>query len=189
MWRSTIHVMFDTASLAREDRRRENEEEDTYGVPSMTRKFAYSYDREDYTGAFGSPELACQAAIQNAEGVTTSPPTTIYVGALVEPDPQATDHADTIINNMSQRAHVDFGEPASRYLKNVTPQQVKELDQALEQTILGWLKSNKLMPTFVRVQGIREYAVSTSSAGRVPSSDSNEVKEIGLPDQSQDQNP
>src|SRR5205085_6890838 len=101
--------------------------------PAM-RKFAYSFDREDYVGAYETPEEALAAAVENSQGLS-NPPTTIYVGTIVRADPQATDHAKTIINNMSQRAHVDYGDPAARYLKNVTSAQVKELDEAIEVSI------------------------------------------------------
>src|SRR3954469_6900260 len=94
------------------------------------RKFAYSYDREDYIGAYETPEEALAAAIDSSQGLS-NPPTTIYVGTIVQADPQAADHAKTLINNMSQRAHVDYGDPAARYLKNVTSAQVKELDDAI----------------------------------------------------------
>ena len=83
--------------------------------PTM-RKFAYSYDREDYVGAYESAEEALAAAVENSQGLS-NPPTTIFVGTIVQADPQATDHAKTIINNMSQRAHVDYGDPAARYFK------------------------------------------------------------------------
>ena len=147
--------------------------------PTM-RKFAYSYDREDYVGAYESAEEALAAAVENSQGLS-NPPTTIFVGTIVQADPQATDHAKTIINNMSQRAHVDYGDPAARYLKNVMPAQVKELDEALKVSILSWLQKHKLLPTFVRVEGIREYAVpfpgSTTSRGTDRIS---EVHDIGV---------
>jgi hypothetical protein len=150
----------------------------------MIRKFAYSYDREGYSGAFDTPEVALAEAIKNSEGMT-NPPTTVYVGTLVEADPQAQDHAEAIIDRMGQRAHVDYGDPASRYLRNVTATQARELDQAIEQTILTWLKKNKLMPTFVRVEGIREYPVMLPGPGKVANLPSNEVQEIGVSDGSE----
>lgn len=155
------------------------------GASKMIQKYAYSYDREDYSGAFGSPEQACQAAVANGERFTC-PPTTVYVGEIVEADPQAADHASTIVDNMSQRAHVDFGEPAARYLRNVTPAERRELDGALEQTILSWLLGNKLMPTFVRVRGIREYPAPFPKADVRRGGEASEVNEIGVPDQPQD---
>jgi len=144
------------------------------------RKFAYSYDREDYVGAYESAEDALAAAVENSQGLS-NPPTTIFVGTIVQADPQAADHAKTIINNMSQRAHVDYGDPAARYLKNVTPAQVKELDEALKVSILSWLQKHKLQPTFVRVEGIREYAVPFPGPSASRGTDRiSEVQDIGV---------
>lgn len=147
----------------------------------MPRKYAYSYDREDFTGSFESPELAFAEAVSNSEGLS-SPPTTIYIGTLVEADPQAADHAAGIIEDMNRRAHVDYGDSAAKYLRNVAPALVKELDAALAQTIVGWLKKNNLMPTFVRIQAVREYPVvlPAYTAARV---ESDEVGELGVEDQ------
>lgn len=144
----------------------------------MTQKFAYSYDREDFTGAFDSPEAAFDQAVRNSEGVA-SPPTTIYIGTVVEADPQATDHAAGIIEAMNRRAHVDFGESASRYLKHVKPEQVRELDAAIAQTITAWLNRHRLMPTFVRVRGIREYPVMLPHSHQ-SQREQREVSELGV---------
>ena len=147
---------------------------------SMTRKFAYSYDREDYVGAYETAEEALAAAVDNSQGLS-NPPTTIFVGTIVQADPQAADHAKTIINNMSQRAHVDYGDPAARYLKNVTTAQAKELDEAIKVSIEGWLQKHKLTPTFVRVEGIREYAIPFPGPSASRSTDRvSEVHDIGV---------
>jgi hypothetical protein len=143
------------------------------------RKFAYSYDREDYVGAYDTPEDALAAAVDNSQGMS-NPPTTIYVGNIVQADPQAGDHAKTIINAMSQRAHVDYGDPAARYLKNVTAGQVKELDETIKVSIMGWLQKHKLMPTFVRVEGIREYAIPFPPSASRGTDRISEVQDIGV---------
>jgi len=147
--------------------------------PTM-RKFAYSYDREDYVGAYDTPEDALAAAVDNSQHLS-NPPTTIYVGTIVQADAQASDHAKTIINNMSQRAHVDYGDPAARYLKNVSAAQTKELDEALKASIEGWLAKYKLTPTFVRVEGIRELAVPFPGSTALRGTDRvSEVQDIGM---------
>ncbi len=121
-------------------------------------KYAYSYDREDYTGSFDTPEEAVAEAVSRSEGLA-SPPTEVYVGILAEADPQTTDHAERIVDSMNRRAHVDYGDSAERYLKNVTKEQMAELDREVSKTIQAWLERNGLMPTFVKVQGIREYPI------------------------------
>lgn len=147
----------------------------------MALRYAYSYDREDYTGSYATPEEALAAAVNHLEGLA-SPPTEIFVGQLVDSDPQAHDHARTLIHNMANRAHVDYGDPAARYLKNVPPRLVQELDDALAQTILAWLHKHNLMPTFVQVKGIREYPVPLSRADTRHHVSEREVHEIGTPE-------
>ncbi|MGE5608851.1 MAG: hypothetical protein ACM359_06340 [Bacillota bacterium] len=147
------------------------------------KRFAYSYDREDYTGSFSTPEDAVAAAVANAEGIS-SPPTEIFVGELTQADPQATDHAEQIVEAMNRRAHVDYGDAASRYLRNVTKEQVKDLDQSIAQAILGWLQRNELMPTFTKVRNIREYPVPYPGQTSLrPASQPTEVNEIGISDE------
>lgn len=143
------------------------------------KRYAYSFDREDYTGSFATPEDAVAAAVNQAEGLS-SPPTTIYVGTMVEGDPQAGDHARHILEAMNRRAHVDYGEPAMRYLVNVTTKQVIDLDKSIEQTILGWLRKHNLMPTFVKVTDIREYPVPYASFAQAPKVESSEVHDVGM---------
>jgi hypothetical protein len=145
----------------------------------ITVKYAYSYDREDYTGSFDTPEAAFNAAVANCEGLS-SPPTTIYIGTLVDPDPQATDHADRILEAMNRRAHVDYGSAAARYLRKVPPELVAELDEAIAQTILAWLRKHNLMPSFTCVRGIQEYPVRTPAGRRASASSHSEVREIGV---------
>ena len=154
----------------------------SFGNPkdnATMRKFAYSYDREDYVGAYDTPDDALAAAVENSQGLS-NPPTTIFVGTIVQADAQAADHAKTIINNMSQRAHVDYGDPAARYLKNVTAAQAKELDDAIKSSIEGWLAKHKLTPTFVRVEGIREYAVPLPPSTYRGTDRISEVQDIGV---------
>jgi hypothetical protein len=148
----------------------------------MQGKYAYSYDREDFTGAYDSPEQALADAVQKAEGLP-SPPTEIYVGMIAEADPQAADHAQAIVHTMNRRAHLDCGDSAANYLRDVTPPELKELDDAIAPAILGWLRKHDLMPRFVRIRGIREYPVPFPGQPTPPSSDADEVNEIGPAEQ------
>lgn len=148
-------------------------------------KYAYSHNRDDYTGSYDSPEQALDEAVRNAETLS-NPPMEIFVGRIVTADPQANDHAERVIEAMNRRAHVDFGGPAARYLKKVTKKQAQELDKMLEQTILQWLEKNKLMPTFSRVTDVREHPMPMpkTNTGR-PSDNGNgrEVGELGVSEQ------
>jgi hypothetical protein len=122
----------------------------------MARKFTYSFDREDFVGSYNSAEEARQAAVCCAEGLS-NPPTEIYIGQLGESDPQVTDHAGAVIAAMNARARGKFGEQARNYLHPVSAEQIRELDNALAETISAWLRRQNLMPTFRMVCGVREY--------------------------------
>jgi hypothetical protein len=143
------------------------------------KKYAYSYDREDYRGSFDTPEEAVAEAVREADGLAC-PPTEIYVGTIVEADPQATDHAERIVEAMNRRAHVDYGDAAERYLKKLTKAQVADLDKAIERAILDWLARHALTPTFVKVQGIREYPVPYPGFATASEPEASEVGEIGV---------
>jgi hypothetical protein len=141
-------------------------------------KYAYSYDREDFTGAFDSEEAAFEAAVRESEGIA-SPPTTIFIGTVVQGDPQTSDHAQMVLEAMNRRAHVDYGDSAARYLANVPAKLVDELDAALAATIEGWLKKHNLMPTFVRFGGVREVPVITPPARTGNNNGQREVQDLG----------
>ena len=141
-------------------------------------KFTYSYNREDYTGSYESAEHALDEAVRNAESMT-NPPTEIYVGRIVTADPQATHHAERVIESMNRRAHVDFGEPAARYLKKVSKKQIDELDNMLQQTVLQWLDKNKLMPIFTRVTDVREHPMPFPRTNTGKPSDNGNGREVG----------
>lgn len=119
--------------------------------------YAYSYNRDDFVGRFPTREAALAEALKNHPQQMDSP-IDIYVGVIIDADPQATDHAEKIIDSMARRAHVDIGESAVDYLKHVTPEQKRELDEWVAETILAWLKRHDLMPKGWRqVRSITEH--------------------------------
>ena len=148
----------------------------------MASRYAYSYDREDFTGSFSTPEEAFRTAVANSEGVS-SPPTTVYIGQVQDADPQATDHAEQVIASMNQRAHVDFGRSAQKYLRKVSKAQVQELDGALASAILGWLNQHDLMPRFCKVAAVREYPVNIPVGKVATTNGQREVSDLGTENQ------
>jgi hypothetical protein len=147
----------------------------------MTGKFAYSYDRQDFTGAYDSAEEAVRAAVEQAESLS-NPPTEIYVGQLVDPDPQVAHHAEAIVAAMNSRAHVDFGDQARNYVGRVLPEQLGELDVALAETISAWLKRHGLTPSFRVVRQVREYPMLFPGGTLARQPEGTEVHEIGTVD-------
>lgn len=145
----------------------------------MSRKYAYSFTREDFTGRYDSVQEALAAGLEKAAS-EAEPPTTIYVGQVLDGDYQAGDHAERILESMNRRAHVDMGEQGARYLRKVPKEWVRELDQAIERTIHQWLHRHDLAPNWVRVQSIREFAVPNPHE-KIDASSMVEVNEIGNP--------
>jgi hypothetical protein len=123
--------------------------------------YAYSYNREDFIGRFPTRDAALQAGLEHLHEQMDSP-SDIYVGVIVDADPQATDHAERIIDSMARRAHVDIGEIAVDYLRHVTPAQKRELDEWVSEVIIAWLHRHDLYPTHLRqVRAIAEHHPET----------------------------
>jgi len=119
--------------------------------------YAYSYNRDDFIGRFPTRDAAMQAGLDHLAGQMDSP-SDIFVGIVVEADPQATDHAERIIDSMARRAHVDIGEIAVDYLRHVTPEQKRELDECVAEVIIAWLHRHELYPNNLRqTRAIAEY--------------------------------
>ena len=136
----------------------------------MNPSFAYSFDRETFSGDFPTRDAAAAAGIRRAQDHPDSPGT-VYVGQQLSPNPRAYGHARMVIDAMARRVRDDCGEIADDYLRAVAENQVMELDAMLEQTLLTWLKKNNLMPRGRIIEAISEHPVPTkhfavSSNGR-----------------------
>ena len=146
--------------------------------------YAYSFDRETFSGTFATRQEAYDAAIAKASGMEDMP-SEIFVGERIAADPQTSGHACDLIKSMARRARAAGGEGADEYLRRVTDQQEAELDEAIEQTILAWLKKHEMMPTFSTVKAISEFpipALSGSPDAGLVGADEKEVTEIGTSD-------
>jgi hypothetical protein len=143
----------------------------------MLPKFAYSFDRETFTGSYDSRNQALAAALEHArklgDGLST-----VYVAVRVPGDPQASDHAETVIKCMARRAHQHVGDAAGGYLKRINDQQEAELDDALRDAILAWLTKHELGPTFFQIKSVSEHQIPTIKQVQCGSSD--EVHELGV---------
>ena len=119
-------------------------------------QFAYSFDRHSYTGQFNSRQEAIAAGIARSRQLGID---CVYVGMIVQPDPQASGHAEEVIKNMVRRARGAAGESYEGYLTRVTEQQEAELDEAIERSVMEWLKKHELMPQFTKVRGVSEHMI------------------------------
>src|SRR4051812_46343967 len=107
--------------------------------------FAYSFDRETFSGSFDSRAAAFDAAVHRAAELNNQVDQ-VYIGLRVPGDPQACGHAREVIKSMRRRAASAAGENDGAYLANITPEQIRDLDGALETSLLRWLQNYRLMP-------------------------------------------
>ena len=145
----------------------------------MKGTFAYSLDRESYTGVFNTRDDAFRAGCAAAERLH-SQVTEVYVGQRVAGDPQADLHAWEIIKSMRTRARVAAGDDSTGYLSHVTADQARDLDGAIEAAVLRWLANHKLGPQFFRIEAVSEHPInSLSYAGFGKCDGDDEVHDIG----------
>jgi hypothetical protein len=131
----------------------------------MPARFAYSLNGENYIGSFASREEALSAALDAAgDPLNLNPPQTVFVGRRVEADPHASGHGRTVLREMAWQAHDEVGAPAAKYLNKVGDPEIQELDGAIEQVVLDWLRKHNLLPTYFRVEGISEHPVPLAPA-------------------------
>ena len=126
----------------------------------MRGTYAYSLDRESFTGVFNTRQEAFEAGCRAADRLNAAV-TEIYVGQRVAGDPQANLHAWEVVKSMRDRARAAAGDDAIGYLAHVSEDQARDLDGAIESVILRWLGNHKVGPTFFRIEAVSEHPVPT----------------------------
>ena len=82
---------------------------------------------------------------------------------------------------MRERAHVAAGDDSASYLAHVTADQARDLDGALEATILRWLANYKLGPQFHRIEAVSEHPIiSQAYEGFGTNGTDREVHDLGV---------
>jgi hypothetical protein len=140
--------------------------------------YAFSLDRETYNGVYNTRDEAFRAGCAAAERLHSSV-TEVYVGQRVAGDPQADLHAWELIKSMRSRARSAAGDDSTGYLKNVTAEQARDLDGAIEAAVLRWLANHKLGPAFHRIEAVSEHPISTMSHAGFGQTKRDEVEDIG----------
>ena len=144
----------------------------------MRGTYAYSLDRETFTGVYNTRQEAFEAGVIAADRLNAAV-TEIYVGQRVAGDPQANLHAWEIVKTMRERARAAAGDDdAHDYLAHVSEDQARDLDGALEATILRWLGNYKIGPSFFRFEAVSEHPVPTVTHATFGIAD-REVSEMG----------
>lgn len=144
----------------------------------MPARYAYSLNGENYTGAFTTRDQALEAALADARDPLKLEPQTVFVARRVEADPHAAGHARSVLREMAWQAHDEVGAPAANYLNQLKPEQIEELDSAIEQVLYGWLRKHDLLPAFFKVEGISEHPVPPLPSRNGKPSD-REVHQVG----------
>jgi len=150
-------------------------------VNAVKGTFAYSLDRETYTGVFNTRDEAFHAGCYAAERLHANI-TEIYVGQRVAGDPQADLHAWELIKSMRDRARAAADDDAAGYLKNITNEQAKDLDGAIEAAILRWMGNYKVGPAFFRIEAVSEHPVPTHTHAGFGKTRDDEVHDLGESD-------
>jgi hypothetical protein len=142
--------------------------------------YAYSLDRETYTGVFHTRDEAARAGCAAADRLHTQL-TEISVGQRVAGDPQADLHAWEVIKSMRERARAAAGDEAGGYLAHVTADQARDLDGAIEAAFLRWLANYKLGPTFYRIEAVSDHPIHcVAHAGLDKVNGEREVYDLGV---------
>ena len=144
----------------------------------MKGTYAYSLDRESFTGIFNSRREAYEAGCATAERLH-SQVTEIYVGQRVAGDPQADLHAWEVIKSMRTRARAAAGDDSTGYRAHVTADRARDLDGALEAVVLRWLANHKLGPAFQRIEAVSEHPINCLSYAGFGQTKRDEVEDIG----------
>ena len=148
----------------------------------MRGTYAFSLDRESFSGVFNSRQEAFEAGSIAADRLNAQV-TEIYVGQRVGGDPQTNLHAWEMIKSMRQRARAAAGDDdASDFLARVSEEQARDLDGALETVLNRWLANYKLAPTFFRIEAVSEHPVPCVTTHASFGQTEREVSEIGESD-------
>ncbi|HVT88905.1 MAG TPA: hypothetical protein VHD56_08645 [Tepidisphaeraceae bacterium] len=143
----------------------------------MVGKFAYSFDRETFDGAFETRQEALkQAQLRLAQ--MDSDAQAIYVGKRVAIDPGSSGLAEMILGAMRRRVRTATGDNSSNYLMRVNEHQLAELDDQIDSVVRNWMNKHELAPTQSRIISISEYPVQQPSMSGASQS-GNEVFDLG----------
>jgi hypothetical protein len=123
----------------------------------MRGTYGYSFDRDTFHGTYKTRDEALQEALRHTALI--GPDLVIWVGQRMGGDTQSAGHARHLIGEMRRRAREFVGEGGRDYLRDVTADQIKDLEGALETTINRWLTNYKLLPKYEKIGAVSEHPV------------------------------
>jgi hypothetical protein len=122
----------------------------------MIGQFAFSFDRETFRGIYPTRQAALDAALKHLRE-RSDMPEGIFIGQWVQPDPQSADHAEAVIEAMRDRWENTGAE--SKFLSQITDQQLADLDHEIDRAIRTWLTKHDLAPKPTKVRAVSEHPV------------------------------
>jgi len=147
----------------------------------MIGKYAFSFDRETFKGAYNSRKEALTAALEAAKRVETDPPGSVYIACRAPLDPHASGHAEVLVDRMRQAVRDDVvdAETADAFLNYVSDQELADLDDSIERAIRAWLAKHELLVPSGRLSAISEHPVPVVAGVARGDNSYREVGEIG----------
>jgi hypothetical protein len=121
-------------------------------------QYAYSLNGENWTGTFANRDAALAAAIQKCSGAS-DPPGTVFVAEIADGETLADRLGRVLIQELKGRAVARGIDGANRFLREVSRNQLEELDGQLEKVVIGWLQKNRFVPESMKVEAISEHSV------------------------------
>jgi hypothetical protein len=137
----------------------------------MSGRYAYSINGEEYTGLYATRDQALEAGLQVAANHSLSPQT-VFVGRLAVREPRTCGHARAVLAAM-------IGERPSA---EVSAARLKDLDAALQRTLVSWLAQNPPAGAAGRIEAVSEHPVPTKSIGAAAgrNGENSEVHDLGV---------
>ena len=143
----------------------------------MVGKFAYSFDRETFIGAYQTRQEALREAQLRLTDVESAPQA-IFIGKRVAIDPGSAGLAELILGALRRRMRQATGDNSSPFLMRVDEHQLAEIDDQIDHVVRDWMTKHNLSPTQSRITAISEHPV-TQPAMSAASKGGSEVFDLG----------
>lgn len=112
-------------------------------------QYAYSFDEENYTGDFDSPDEAAEEAFASGDYRES-----VFIATIVPVNGTDWIHASDFLGDIMLSD--DYLTDRAEHWPDCTPEQESELTQMLRRTFGEWLDKHGLRPTFFNVKNPKE---------------------------------
>ena len=126
------------------------------------KKWAYSFNGEEYTGSFDSKAEAIKEARAewgDRDTAISPMPEKLYAGIEVEPPITWCDMGENYVESMQEQLD-EYGEWAELFDGQVTNEDIEELDKSLNAAVEKWIKDRNIKPGFFIVDAVEEINIA-----------------------------